>query len=320
MNYAMMVKSAKAPFEKVPYVLGELAPDHVRIRQHFVGLNFIDTYQHSGLYPITMPAILGQEAAGEVTAVGSAVKALQVGDRVAYRSLQGAYCLERDVPAEIVLKLPETLSLKSAAAGLLKGLTASYLLYDTYAVQSGDWVLIHAGAGGVGAILVQWAKHLGAIVIATAGGAEKCDYVQSLGADYVIDYTNVEVAEAVRTICPQGVNVVYDGVGEQTFMASLNSLRRRGIMVTYGNASGAVPPIAPLMLMQKGSLFLTRPNLADYIATREELEMVAERWFNAQAQGVQVIIDPKTYLLTEVAVAHQALKQRQTVGAIVLEV
>jgi NADPH2:quinone reductase len=300
--------------------VGDPGPGQVRIRHHAVGLNFIDTYFRSGLYPAPLPSGLGTEASGVVEAIGEGVTGLAVGERVAYAGGPlGAYATERLVPADKLVPLPEGVTFETAAAMLLQGLTAEYLLNRTYAVQAGDAVLIHAAAGGVGQIAVQWAKSLGALVIATAGGAQKCELVKALGADVVIDYSSQDfVAETRRATDGRGVRVVYDGVGKDTFMGSIDCLAPRGLMVTYGNASGPVPDVSPLLLSQKGSLFLTRPTLGHYTATREELLASAASLFSQVQQGKVRIHVAQRYALTDAAQAHRDLAARKTVGSTIL--
>ncbi len=300
--------------------LGEPGPGQVRIRQQAIGLNFIDIYHRAGLYPLPLPSGLGSEAAGLIEAVGEGVSEFQVGDRVGYCSgPQGAYAQARLMPADKLIKLPEAISFETAAAMLLQGLTAEYLLRRTYAVQAGDAVLIHAAAGGVGQIAVQWAKALGATVIATAGGAAKCARVRALGADVVIDYRSEDFVAATRAATAgRGVRVVYDGVGKDTFAGSLDCLAPRGLMVSYGNASGPVPDIAPLLLAQKGSLFLTRPTLGHYIASRAELLAAAEALFAVVISGAVQIEIAQRYPLQLAAQAHRDLAERRTTGSTIL--
>ncbi|HEY9103107.1 quinone oxidoreductase [Chitinimonas sp.] len=300
--------------------VGSPGPGQARVRHTAIGLNFIDTYYRSGLYAQPLPSGLGSEAAGVVEAVGVGVEGLQPGDRVAYASGPlGAYASERLIPADKLLKLPDAIADETAAAMMLQGLTAEYLLRRTYAVQPGDAILIHAAAGGVGQIAVQWAKALGARVIATAGGADKVALVKQLGADVVIDYRSEDFVAAARAATGGvGVRVVYDGVGKDTFAGSLDCLAPRGLMVTYGNASGPVPEISPLLLSQKGSLFLTRPTLGSYIATRQELEAAAAALFAVVANGSVKISVAQRYPLTQAAQAHVDLAARKTVGSTIL--
>lgn len=300
--------------------VGDPGPGQVRVRHHAVGLNFIDTYFRSGLYPTSLPSGLGTEAAGVVEAVGEGVTDIAAGDRVAYAGGPlGAYATERLMPADKLVKLPAAISFDTGAAMMLQGMTAEYLLHRTYAVQPGDAILIHAAAGGVGQIAVQWAKAIGAFVVATAGGEEKCALVRSLGADVVIDYKAGDfVAPTKAATGGKGVKVVYDGVGKDTFMGSLDCLAPRGYMVTYGNASGPVPEISPLLLSQKGSLFLTRPTLGNYTGTRPELLASADALFDAVLSGKVRLDVAQHFPLAEAAKAHAELAARRTVGSTVL--
>ncbi|MDN3577216.1 quinone oxidoreductase [Chitinimonas viridis] len=300
--------------------IGEPGPGQARVRHHAIGLNFIDTYHRSGLYPLSLPSGLGMEAAGVVEALGAGVDYLSVGDRVAYAGGPlGAYASVRIMPADKLVRLPDSISFETAAAMMLQGLTAEYLLRRTYAVQPGDAVLIHAAAGGVGQIAVQWAKALGAFVIGTAGGPDKAALAGSLGCDVAIDYRSDDFVAATRAATQgMGVRVVYDGVGKDTFMGSLDCLAARGMMVTYGNASGPVPDIAPLLLSQKGSLFLTRPTLGHYTATRAELVAAAEALFAVVASGQVRIQIAQRYALADAAQAHHELEARKTVGSTIL--
>ncbi len=294
------------------------AAGQILVRHQAIGLNYIDTYHRSGLYPLKLPLLLGLEAAGTVEAVGDGVTRFQVGDRVAYNGTMGAYAEAAVVPADRAVKVPESVSLEMAAAVMLKGMTAEFLVRRCFHVKQGDLVLVHAAAGGVGQILVQWCKHLGATVIATAGSDAKRALARDLGADHVIDYGHEDVAARVAEITGgQGVAVVYDGVGKDTWAASLKSLARRGVMVTFGNASGPVPPFAPLELGGK-SLFVTRPKLFDYIATTQELDESAAALFEVLASGAVKIDIGQTFPLAEARAAHEALEARRTTGATVL--
>ena len=300
--------------------VGAPGPGQARVRHAAIGVNYIDTYQRSGLYPLSLPSGLGSEAAGVVEAVGEGVDFVQPGDRVAYAGGPlGAYASERVMPADKLIKLPDTIDFKTGASMMLQGLTAEYLLRRTYPVQAGDAILVHAAAGGVGQILVQWAKSLGAFVVATAGGPEKVALARSLGADAVIDYRVDDFVAGVRAATHgRGVKVVYDGVGKDTFMGSLDCLAPRGYMVTYGNASGPVPAIEPLLLSQKGSLFLTRPTLASYVATRAELVEAATALFDVVLSGKVKVGASHEYALADAAQAHIDLQARKTTGSIVL--
>ncbi|WP_454761941.1 quinone oxidoreductase family protein [Caulobacter segnis] len=294
------------------------AAGQILIRHQAVGLNYIDTYHRSGLYPLKTPVVIGLEAAGIVEAIGDGVTRFQVGDRVAYNGTMGAYAEAAVVPAERAVKVPEGVSLETAAAVLLKGMTAEFLVRRCFHVKPGDLVLIHAAAGGVGQILVQWCKALGATVIATAGSTAKLDTARELGADHLIDYSHEDVAAKVGEITGgKGVAVVYDGVGKDTWDASFKSLAKRGVLVTFGNASGPVPPFAPLELSAK-SAFVTRPRLFDYIATTEELDESAEALFAVLASGAVKIDIGQTFPLAEARAAHEALEGRKTTGATLL--
>ena len=299
--------------------VGEPGPKQVRIRHTAIGLNFLDVYERSGLYQVALPAIPGREAAGVIEAVGSKVKGLSPGDRVAYVDHQsGAYTEARVMDSDRLVKLPDAISDQLAAAMMLKGLTAQVLLRQTYKVRSSDVVLIHAAAGGVGSILVQWAKHLGATVIATVGTASKMDRVRELGADDVLLSEGEWPAKVRELTRGKGVNVVYDSVGKDTFDGSLSTLKPRGMMVTFGNSSGPVPPIAPLELTKRGSIFLTRPTLFHYLALRRELERAAAELFGLVSKGVLHIQIGQTYPLSDAARAHSDLEARRTTGSTVL--
>ncbi len=293
----------------------------VRLRHIACGVNYIDTYHRVGLYPLPLPSGIGLEAAGIVEAVGPGVKGFAIGDRVAYCSGPiGAYAERRNYPAERLIALPAEIDERKAAAIMLKGMTVEYLIRRTYAVKPGDWVLFHAAAGGVGQIAVQWLKALGARVIGTAGGAEKCALVADLGAEATIDYRKEDWVAAVRKITGgRGVDVVYDGVGKDTCVKSMDCLRPRGFLVTFGNASGPVPPIEPLILTQKGSIFLTRPSLMHYTESRADLELSARSLFEAVTQYRLRIEIGGTYPLAEAAEAHRDLEARLTTGSLILE-
>ena len=300
--------------------VGQPAPGEARVRHHAVGLNFIDTYHRSGLYPLPLPSGIGLEGAGVVEAVGEGVSELAVGDRVAYAGGPvGAYSEVRCLPAERLLKLPDALSFETGAAMMLQGLTTAYLLRRTYRVQPGDAVLIHAAAGGVGLIACQWAKALGARVIGTVSTEAKADLALRHGCDEVIFYTREDVARRVRELTGgEGVAVVYDGVGKDTFTASIDSLRVRGMMVSFGNASGPVPPFEPLLLSQKGSLFFTRPVLAHHTAKREELLALGGELFDLVLSGKVKIEVNQRYALADAAQAHRDLEGRKTSGSTIL--
>jgi len=293
-------------------------PGQILVRHRAVGLNFIDTYHRSGLYPVKTPAVLGLEAAGVVEALGEGVTRFEAGDRVAYNGTLGAYAEAAVVPADRAVKVPDGVSLETAAAVLLKGMTAEFLVRRCHRVEPGQTVLIHAAAGGVGSLLVQWAKALGATVIATVGSEAKAALARRHGADHVILYRQEDVAARVAEITGgHGVSVVYDGVGKDTFEASLKSLGRRGVLATFGNASGPAPAIAPLELSAK-SLFLTRPRLFDYIATTAELDDSAAALFAVLESGAVKIEIGQTFPLAEARAAHEALEGRRTTGATLL--
>lgn len=300
--------------------VGDPAPGQARVRHAAVGLNFIDTYHRTGLYPLPLPSGIGLEGAGVIEAVGEGVTQFKPGDRVAYAGGPvGAYSEARCMPAVPLLKLPDSIDFRTGAAMMLQGLTAAYLLRRTYRVAPGDVVLIHAIAGGVGLIACQWAKALGAVVIGTTSGEAKAELARAHGADHIIFYNREDVAKRVREITHgEGVAVVYDGVGKDTFMGSLDSLRVRGMMVSFGNASGPVPPFDPLLLSQKGSLFITRPTLAHHTARREELEALGGELFALVASGKVKIEINQTYALADAAQAHRDLEARRTTGSTVL--
>jgi NADPH:quinone reductase len=299
--------------------IGEPGRDQVRVRQTAIGLNFIDVYERNGLYQVPLPATPGKEAAGVIEAVGPGVKQLQVGDRVAY-SLQGsgAYTGARLVPAERLVKIPDAVDDRTAAAATLKGLTAQMLLRQVYRVRKGDALLVHAAAGGVGSILVQWARHLGAVVIAVVGSTAKAELARSLGAQHTLLTDDDWVAQAKAITGGRGVAVAYDSVGKDTFMRSLDALRPRGMLVTYGNASGAPPAISPLELSKRGSLYLTRPTLFHFISARQALTRAAQELFDLIARGVIKIQIGQTYALRDAAQAHADLEARRTTGSTVL--
>ena len=300
--------------------VGDPGPGEVRIRQAAVGLNYIDTYHRSGLYPLPLPAGLGMEGAGVVEAVGEGVIDLKPRDRVAYAGGPvGAYSQVRCLPADQLLKLPDVIDFRTGAAMMLQGLTAAYLLRRTYVVQAGDVVLIHAAAGGVGLIACQWAKALGATVIGTVSSEAKAELARAHGCDHIIYYTREDVAKRVRELTGgEGVAVVYDGVGKDTFAGSLDSLRVRGMMVTFGNASGPVAPFDPLLLSQKGSIFITRPTLGHYTAKRDELLALGGELFEVVCSGQVRIEVNQTYDLADAANAHRDLEARKTTGSTIL--
>ena len=299
---------------------GEPGPGQVRLRHTAVGVNFIDTYHRTGLYPLPLPSGLGLEAAGVVEAVGAGVSEVQVGQRVAYAGGEvGAYCERRCFPAERLVPLPDDISDLEAAAMLLKGMTAEYLVCRTFPVGPGHWVLVHAAAGGVGLLLCQWAKHLGATVIGTVSNEDKARLACESGCDHVIVYTRESFVERVRELTRgAGVAVVYDAVGQATWEGSLDCLAPRGMMVSFGNASGPVAPFTPLLLSAKGSLYLTRPTLMAYTATRQELLASAERLFQVVRSGAVRVTVSRTYPLAAAAEAHRYLESRQSTGSLVL--
>jgi NADPH2:quinone reductase len=297
----------------------EPGPGQVRVRHKAIGVNFIDTYQRSGLYPMKLPAVLGQEAAGVVEALGPGVDRLKLGDRVAYAGQTGAYAEAHVVAADRVVVLPDSVSFETAAAALLKGMTSEFLLRRCHAVQPDETILVHAAAGGVGTILVQWPKALGATVIGAVGSPAKAEIARALGCDHVIVYADEDVAAKVRELTGgAGVPVVYDSVGAATFEASLASLARRGLFVSFGNASGPVPAFEPLRLSRAGSLFFTRPTMFDYVATRDELEASAAALFHVIASGQVRIEIGQTFPLAQARQAHEALEGRRTTGASLL--
>ena len=296
------------------------APGEATVRHQAVGLNYIDTYHRTGLYPLPLPSGIGLEGAGVVEAVGEGVSEVKVGDRVAYAGGPvGAYAEARNIPAHRLLILPDAISFETGAAMMLQGLTAAYLLRRTYRVQAGDAVLIHAAAGGVGLIACQWARALGATVIGTVGSKAKAELAMAHGCHHVINYSTENFSERVRQITGgEGVAVVYDGVGKDTFMGSLGSLRPLGMMVSYGNASGPVPPLDLLLLSQKGALFITRPTLMHYTAKRADLAALGGELFDQVGGGRVCIEVNQTYALKDAAQAHRDLEARKTTGSTIL--
>ena len=299
---------------------GTPGPGQVRVRHTAIGLNFIDTYHRSGLYKLPLPTSIGREAAGVVEDVGEGVDHLAVGDRVCYGSSPpGAYAQIRVMPAACIVKTPAAIDDRTAAAMMLKGMTARYLTRALFRVQPGMTVLFHAAAGGVGLIACQWLNHIGATVIGTAGSVDKAALAAAHGCHHTILYNDENFVARVREITDgAGVPVVYDGVGKSTWEGSLDCLARRGMMVSYGNASGAAPPISPGVLNTKGSLFLTRPKLDDYTATRAELEETAGDLFDVVATGAVKVEVNQTYRLAHAAQAHRDLEARKTTGSSVL--
>jgi NADPH2:quinone reductase len=296
------------------------AAGEATVRQHAIGLNFIDIYHRSGLYPVPLPSGIGLEGAGVVEALGSGVTDLAVGDRVAYAGGPiGAYAEVRNIPADRLVKLPAAIDFKTAAAMMLQGMTAQYLLRRTYRVQAGDTILIHAAAGGVGLIVCQWAKALGATVIGTVGSDAKAALAKAHGCDHAIVYTRENFTERVRQITAgEGVPVVYDSIGKDTFQGSLDCLRPLGMMVTFGNASGPVPPLDLLELSKRGSLFITRPSLMSYTAKRADLVQMAAELFSVVADGKVKIEVNQTYALKDAAQAQRDLEARRTTGSTIM--
>ena len=300
---------------------GPPQPQQVRLVQEAVGLNYIDVYHRSGLYPLpALPAILGLEGAGMVESVGADVADIKPGDRVAYAGIPpGAYAQERNIVAHRLVRLPESISTRQAAGVMLRGMTARYLLFGCYPVNAGDRILIHAAAGGVGSIVCQWASHLGAEVFGTVGSAAKAEVARQNGCHHPILYGETDFAEQVRSITGgRGVDVVYDSVGQATFAQSLDCLRPMGTMVSFGQASGAIPPLDLGILAAKGSLFLTRPSLMTYTARREDLLAHAHDLFAVVAAGAVKIAIDQTYALSDAAQAHRDLEARKTTGSTIL--
>ena len=318
---AIVVKSLGGPeaMELTDLPTPTPAPHEALIRLEAIGVNFIDVYFREGRYPAALPFVPGQEAAGTIMEVGSEVKTVKKGDRVAYTGGLGAYAQFAAVPANRLVKIPEKISARAAAAAMLQGMTAHYLTRSTYPLKRGETALIHAAAGGVGLLLVQMAKQLGAHVIGTAGSDAKAQLARDAGADETIVYTRQDFeAETKRIMDGKGVHVVYDGVGKDTFAGDLNVLRPRGLLVLYGGASGAVPPFDPIVLSQKGSLFLTRPTLAHYIATHEELEQRATDVLTMIVRGDLTLRIAHEYPLADAAQAHRDLEGRKTTGKLLL--
>jgi NADPH2:quinone reductase len=299
--------------------VGEPGPGQVRLRHVAVGLNYADTYFRNGSYPVPAPSGIGVEASGVVTAVGEGVIGLALGDRVTYTGFLntlGAYSTERIIPAAPLIKLPDTISFETAAAMTMRGLTSAYLLRRLHRFEAGDTILLHAAAGGVGLIVAQWARLLGLTVIGTVSNAAKAELALAHGCAHVIDYSREDVASRVRALTAgRGVDVVFDSVGKDTFAGSLDSLRRRGLMVCVGTASGPVPPFDPIVLAQKGSLFVTRPALADYIADPLEKAALAEEVFGLVGSGKIRIEINQRYPLEDAAQAHRDLESRKTTGS-----
>ncbi|QNM82334.1 quinone oxidoreductase [Sphingomonas sabuli] len=323
MTHAIRVHATGGPdvlsWEDV--AVGDPGPGQVRVRHAAVGLNYIDVYHRTGLYPQPLPFTPGVEGAGTVETVGEGVSGLKAGDRVAYAGPVGSYAEARLIDADKLVALPDSIGFEDAAAMMLQGMTAHMLLRRVYAVQPGDTILVHAAAGGVGLIMCQWAAAIGATVIGTVSTEEKAELARAHGCHHPILYTKQDFAEEVAAITGGAkLPVVYDSVGKSTFLKSLECLRRRGMMVSYGNASGPADPFPPTLLAQKGSLFLTRPTLFDYIATREELEQASAELFEVVGSGTVRIEIKQRFKLAEAAEAHRALEARQTTGSTVLTV
>ena len=294
--------------------------DEVQIRHAAIGLNFIDVYDRSGLYPQAMPAGLGREGAGVVMALGRKVRGLRVGDRVAYvHAVPGSYAELRNVPAARVVRIPKGVSHEQAAVLMLKGMTACYLLRHTYRVKRGEVIVVHAAAGGVGSLLAQWGRALGAVVIGVVGDEKKIRLARGNGCRHVLVRGKEPIAERVKALSKgAGAHVVYDGVGKDTFIESLDCLRKRGLLVSYGNSSGAVPPFSPAELVKRGSLYVTRPTLFDYTADRADLDRIARETFAAvRNKWIRVRINQR-YELADAAQAHRDLEARRTTGASVI--
>lgn len=321
MSKAVVVRQTGTPqvLSHEDWPVGAPEAGQVRIRQTAIGLNFIDTYQRSGLYPVKLPFVAGNEAAGVVVAVGPGVTTVREGDRVCYQGVLGAYAEERLLAADRLVPIPEGIDDETAAAALLKGLTAYYLLFKTWPVQKGETLLWHAAAGGTGLIATQWARALGANVIGTAGGPEKVALAKAHGCDHVIDYSAGDFAPRVRELTAgRGVDVVYDGVGKATFEGSLDCLRPRGLLVSFGNASGVVSIPDLTVLSKKGSLYVTRPTGVHYLSRREDLLAGAEALFAAIGSGAIRIDITARFALADAAKAHQALEGRETTGSVIL--
>ena len=299
--------------------VGDPGQGQVRVRHTAIGVNFIDTYQRSGLYAMPLPAGAGNEGAGVVEAVGPGVTQLKAGDRIAYTGQVGSYCEQKLLPADRLVKVPQGISDEQAASMMLKGMTVQYLIHRTYKVKPGDTVLWHAAAGGVGLIACQWLKAIGATVIGTVGSEDKARLAKAHGADHVINYSNENFVARVKEITAgKGVPVVYDSVGKTTWDGSLDCLRPLGMMVSFGNASGPVAPFSPVILSQKGSLYLTRPTLVTYTASREDLEMTSKALFEIVLSGKVKIEISARYKLADAQQAHRDLEGRKTTGSVIL--
>jgi len=302
--------------------VGDPGPGQVRLQQTACGLNYIDVYGRSGLYPVgELPAVLGMEGVGKIESIGAGVEGFAIGDRVAYPMTLGAYAEARLIDASKLVKLPDSISDETAAAMMLKGLTAHYLLHRTYPVKPGDSILVYAAAGGVGLILCQWANHLGANVIGCVGSEEKARLARANGCHHTIMYRDENIPERVRELTDGvGVAAAYDSIGKATFHASLDSLRPFGVLATYGNASGPTEPFDPKILAGKGSLYVTRPTLATHISTRELLQEGAQRLFKAVTDGIVKINVNQTFALADCAEAHRQLEARETTGSTILKI
>jgi NADPH2:quinone reductase len=299
--------------------VGEPGPGQVRVRNRAIGLNFIDTYFRAGAYKTETPFVLGNEAAGEIVAVGPDVTGFAIGDRIGYTATLGCYAQERLLDTKFAVKLPDAISFETAAGMMLKGLTAQYLLRRTFVVKPGDTILVHAAAGGVGQILCQWGNALGATVIGTAGSPEKAEVAKAAGAHHVILYSEENFVDRVKEITGGKLcDVVYDGVGKVTFAGSLDCIRPLGLFVSYGSASGQIDAFNIGLLMQKGSLFATRPTLYTYIAKREDLDAMAAELFEVVASGKVKIAVSHVFPLSEVVEAHKLLEGRGTTGSTIL--
>jgi len=323
MSKAIVINQTGGPevLRWVDYDPGQPGPGEVRLRHEAVGLNFIDVYHRTGLYPLpSLPAVPGMEGSGAVEAVGEGVTEVAEGDRVAYAGLPpGAYAQVRLIPADRLVKLPESITTRQAAAMMLQGMTARYLLRGCFDVKAGDTILIHAAAGGVGSIVCQWAKHLGATVIGTVGTEEKAAKATENGCDYPVLYKKEEFVARVKEITEgRGVDVVYDSVGQATFMKSLDCLRPLGTMVSFGQSSGPVAPLELGLLSAKGSLFLTRPSLMTYTAKREDLLTHAHDLFEVVEKGGVKVEIRQTFPLSDAARAHRDLEGRRTTGSSIL--
>lgn len=306
--------------EYVDVDVGAPGPGEILLRQHAIGLNFIDVYFRTGLYPQPLPGGLGKEGAGVVEAVGEGVTNVQPGDRVAYAGApNGAYADLRVMPAAVVVKLPDAISFETAAAMMLQGLTVQYLFRSTYPLKAGQTILFHAAAGGVGLIACQWARAIGVQLIGTVGSKEKGELALAHGAAHVINYNDEDIVARVKEITGgAGVPVVYDSVGKDTFAASLDCLQRRGLMVSFGNASGAVEPFTPGELSRRGSLYITRPTLFDYMTNQHDAETMSAELFEMVTSGKVTINVNQTFPLAQAADAHRALESRRTTGSTVL--